>query len=267
MKTDLYLITTLTNLHVGSGDINFDIIDNQVQKDEITNYPIIHSSSLKGALREHFESRGESFVNYIFGGDGVKDESAGAYSFYEAKLLTRPVRSNVKPYFNATTPSIIKDLIDMIELLSIKTSFLDELKNFYEKIKNTKKVIVLTNENNVILEDIKATTRNDLKVDIPFLKDLAIFPHKIFKDLDLPVIARNKISKDGTSENLWYEEIVPSKSTFYFFISKPENIAKSDIQKVEQFNKSFENDVSIVQIGANKSIGYGVCQIKRISDE
>ena len=195
MKTDLYLITTLTNLHVGSGDINFDIIDNQVQKDEITNYPIIHSSSLKGALREHFESKGESFINYIFGGDGVKDESAGAYSFYEAKLLTRPVRSNVKPYFNATTPQILKDLIELIELLRVETSFLKELKSFYEKIKNTKKVIVLTNEQNVILEDIKATTRSDLKINLPFLKDLAIFPHKEFKNLELPVIARNKISK------------------------------------------------------------------------
>ena len=72
MKTDLYLINTLTSLHVGSGDINFDIIDNQVQKDEISKNPIIHSSSLKGALREHFESRGDSFVNYIFGGDNIK---------------------------------------------------------------------------------------------------------------------------------------------------------------------------------------------------
>ncbi len=35
MKTELYKITTLSNLHVGSGDINFDVIDNQVQRDAI----------------------------------------------------------------------------------------------------------------------------------------------------------------------------------------------------------------------------------------
>jgi len=57
MNIDLYIIEALTNIHVGSGDINFDIIDNQVQKDAITGYPVIHSSSFKGALREHFRDK------------------------------------------------------------------------------------------------------------------------------------------------------------------------------------------------------------------
>jgi CRISPR-associated protein Cmr4 len=52
MKTTLYKINTLSNLHVGSGDINFNVIDNQVQRDPVTNLPNINSSSLKGAFRE-----------------------------------------------------------------------------------------------------------------------------------------------------------------------------------------------------------------------
>ncbi len=54
MKTELYTIETLSNLHVGAGDINFGVIDNQVQRDSVTNLPNINSSSLKGAFREHF---------------------------------------------------------------------------------------------------------------------------------------------------------------------------------------------------------------------
>jgi CRISPR-associated protein Cmr4 len=54
MKTELYKITTLSNLHVGSGEINFDVIDNQVQRDAISNLPNINSSSLKGAFSENF---------------------------------------------------------------------------------------------------------------------------------------------------------------------------------------------------------------------
>ena len=62
MKTELYKITTLSNLHVGSGDINFDVIDNQVQRDSITNLPNINSSSLKGAFREHFSGDGNRLL-------------------------------------------------------------------------------------------------------------------------------------------------------------------------------------------------------------
>jgi CRISPR-associated protein Cmr4 len=42
-----YIIKTKTNLHVGSGDINFGIVDNEVQRDTITNLPVINASSLK----------------------------------------------------------------------------------------------------------------------------------------------------------------------------------------------------------------------------
>ena len=263
MKTDLYLIKNLTNLHVGSGDINFDIVDNQVQKDNITNLPIIHSSSLKGAFREHFDKKGSSFTTYIFGSSPTENDTKnGAFSFFEAKLLTRPVRSNIKPYYNATSPEIIKELIDSIETLDIKVEFLEELKEFYEDIKNISKPTVLDNKENVILEDYKAERKN-ISINIPFLKDIAIFPYKDFQKLELPVIARNHL-EDGASQNLWYEEVVPKYSQFYFFIAKPTNVDESDKEKIKQFERSFDNE-NIIQIGANKSIGYGYCKIERVS--
>ena len=67
MVINMYKLQNITNMHVGSGGVNYDIIDNQVQKDEITNLPIIHASSLKGALREHFKKRGNNFIEFIFG--------------------------------------------------------------------------------------------------------------------------------------------------------------------------------------------------------
>jgi len=54
MNVHLYKIECLTNLHVGSGDINYNVVDNEVEKD-INGYAMIHSSGLKGALREHAE--------------------------------------------------------------------------------------------------------------------------------------------------------------------------------------------------------------------
>lgn len=263
MKTDLYLIKNLSNLHVGSGDINFDIVDNQVQKDSTTHLPIIHSSSLKGAFREHFEKRGKGFVTYIFGSSPTDNTDInGAFSFFEARLLTRPVRSNIKPYYNALYPDTLKELIETIETLNIEVDFLDELKRFFDKIKDITVPTVLDNKDGVILEDFKAQKQN-IKTAIPFLQNLAVFPCREFQELDLPVIARNYLD-NGISKNLWYEEVVPKYSQFYFCIAKPTNIDKKDKEKVDQFERSFENE-KIFQIGANKSIGYGFCDIKRVS--
>ena len=44
----------MTNMHVGNGDVNYNIIDNEVEKDPVTGYPTINASGVKGALREFF---------------------------------------------------------------------------------------------------------------------------------------------------------------------------------------------------------------------
>ena len=33
----------ITNMHVGNGDVNYNIIDNEVEKDPITGYPTINA--------------------------------------------------------------------------------------------------------------------------------------------------------------------------------------------------------------------------------
>ena len=273
MKFELYKIETLTNLHVGSGDTNMDIVDNQVQKDPIEQLPNINSSSLKGAFREHFENLGDSkiLIDYIFGpdNDNENNHQSGAYSFLEAQLLTRPVRSNNKPYYSATSPETIKKLLDTIEELNIE--FDDELKEALEALSNLNpsvgEPLIFDNFQNTILEDLEAANSNH---NVDSLKEflgenLALFNHKDFKELELPVIARNKLD-NGKSVNLWYEEIVPKKSTFFFAIGKPQNIDPNDYEKkIKGFESRFNKDGHQIQIGANKSIGYGICNIQKVS--
>jgi len=274
MKTELYKITTLSNLHVGSGDINFDVIDNQVQRDSITNLPMINSSSLKGAFREHFSKEGteeSNMVKYIFGptnGDNNSHQT-GAYSFFEAQLLTRPVRSNVKSYFNATSPGILKSLLETIKEFDI--NFNEELTTQLEKLSSIKveksKPIIFENITNAILEDEKAIFYNfDASIVSEFLgSDIALFHDNDFADLDLPVLSRNYL-EEGVSKNLWYEEVVPKKSTFSFIIAKPTNVDEKDKkQKIDGFENRFDKDGSKVQFGANKSIGYGFSKVTKAS--
>jgi len=274
MKVDLYKIDVLSNLHVGSGDINFDIVDNQVQKDYITNLPIIHSSSLKGAFREHFENIGDSktLIKYIFGAENNSNEiQPGAYSFFDAQLLTRPVRSNVKPYFNATSPDVLKNLIEAIDSFGIE--FDEELKKELEYLSNieiqNREAVIFEEIEGVILEDIENIRCNNKNLSEnlkQFLGDnLALFNFKDFKDLSLPVLARNHL-ENGVSKNLWYEEVVPKKSKFFFCIAKPTNIDEKDkSQKIDGFENRFNKEGSKIQIGGNKSIGYGFTKIQKVS--
>jgi len=267
MKRDLYIITTITNLHVGAGDINFDIVDNQVQRDAITNLPTIHSSSLKGAFREAFGENNAS--KYIFGSpNSDNDHQAGAFNFFEASLLSRPVRSNQKPYFMATSPEVIGIFLEFLENFEI--DFEPKIKKVLQKLKDIKVAsespIIFENITNTILEDFEATFNDEDISDLDnFLGDnLAIFNHKDFQNLTLPVIARNYL-ENGESKNLWYEEVVPKKSKFYFAIAKPTNLDPADAKdKLEGFEKRFDNQ-SRVQFGGNKSIGYGFCRLEKVS--
>ena len=277
MKFELYKIETLTNLHVGSGDTNMDIVDNQVQKDPIEQLPNINSSSLKGAFREHFESLDregnecKTLIKYIFGPENSDENNhqSGAYSFLEAQLLTRPVRSNNKPYYSATSPETIKKLLETIKELNIE--FDNELKEALEALSNLNpnkgEPLVFDNTQNTILEDLEATNSNHNTATLKeFLgENLTLFNHKDFKALELPVIARNKLD-NGKSVNLWYEEIVPKKSTFFFAIGKPQNIDPKDYEeKIKGFESRFNKGGHQIQIGANKSIGYGICNIQKVS--
>jgi len=270
VKNDLYIITTLSNLHVGSGDINFDIVDNQVQRDAITGLPTIHSSSLKGAFRE--ASTQSKYTEYIFGADNKSDnQQAGAFHFFEASLLSRPVRSNKKPYFMATSIGVIENFLTFIDdfEITIDTDIKLALEELSKITVQEGKPIIFENLNEVILEDFEATIYNNNNLNISILesflgKNLALFNDKDFKELTLPVLARNYL-EDGVSKNLWYEEVVPKKSKFYFAIAKPTNLDEADRkEKLEAFEKRFDNS-SRIQFGANKSIGYGYSKVEKVS--
>jgi CRISPR-associated protein Cmr4 len=59
------------------------------------------------------------------------------------------------------------------------------------------------------------------------------------------------------SKNLWYEEIVPRDSRFFFIIGSPKDDNLSN-----EFSEHVKSEP--VQIGANASIGYGFCNIEII---
>jgi len=71
----------------------------------------------------------------------------------------------------------------------------------------------------------------------------------------LPVIARNNL-ENGVSKNLWYEEIVPHKTLFITYIGVTES-------HLADFDKVLKEE--LLQIGANATIGYGLCKFYKIN--
>lgn len=57
-KAEPFFIRTITSLHCGSGN-DLGIIDLPIQREKHTSFPKVESSSLKGAIREAFETKGQ----------------------------------------------------------------------------------------------------------------------------------------------------------------------------------------------------------------
>lgn len=260
MQYKLYLVHALTNTHVGSGDANYGIIDNLVQRDVVHNLPTIHSSGIKGAMREHFDKKlSVDYTKQVFGSEpGATESSPGTFHFFDGHLLTFPVRSNKSPFFNAIAPFIIKDLLVRVADFGItlnNTDVLEQLSNITFTGDN-KATVFNDAYKNAILEEHDLQAKVVSTIDISQLKDLlgggnlVVIEDSTFKTMlkNLPVIARNYLD-NGVSKNLWYEEIVPHQTRFYTFIAKSP-IATTD----------FTVDKQIIQIGGNATIGHGFCK-------
>lgn len=281
MKTKMYVITTMSNLHVGSGEYNMGVIDNLVQRDVLNNYPNINSSSLKGALREYFESGvptevltsdRKAFVKEVFGSspkDEKKDMLQGKFRFFEADLLSYPVRSDKTPYMRAITPSVIKELLQKIEAFHIEID-----KKISDALQALSKIdvpvgspyVFKTELGGAIVEDfyLKAVYSDNIEENLSTLNQLfgqrfILMNSEDFTNLcdnnHLPVISRNYL-ENGESKNLWYEEVVPRFSQFYFTVMLDEN-------KEEEFEKALA--AGLVQFGGNSTIGYGYSKVQLLT--
>lgn len=246
MKTHLFKLTCLTDMHVGDGEANYSIIDNTVQKDTVLeNVPIIHASGVKGALKEHFEHlwpEKDGRIEMIFG----DKDNAGSYKFFTALCVARPLRvtKGNYPYILATDKDILKSFSDFLSGLG--------LSNFYkyEESKNDK--FFVSNVSGIWIEGDEAEDKNNKTLERVIGSRFAI--GKTLSNFPLPVRARNTLDENGLSKNLWYEELIPHKSIFYFAVISP----------TDECDLKFSPD-NPVQFGANASIGNGYCTIERMA--
>lgn len=228
IKHSIWTITAKTNLHVGNeSSENFGIIDKAVQRDPITSLPCINASSLKGALNEHFSKMNDNYFE-VFGSDKKEEQKAstkGLCSFFDATLVAIPQQCNSA------------ELFDLCSTSSVLADFDNKAKLF-----------------GVEGVSIKEHIKHPLNKEKGILMKTNDFD-KLYDDFGLPIIARNRV---GKQRNLWYEQVVPRETVFATIISYPEENDRCKIF-IENLNNT------VVQIGANATIGYGYCLFKRIN--
>lgn len=284
MSASLFTITAQTNLHPGSGDANYGIIDKLVQRDPLTDLPVIHASSLKGAILQHFFKQDDAvvtneYIDEVFGGqlsDSKRRRRArregsktGEFVFMQANLLSIPVRSNVRAFFRVSGSGILSELSRHL----IDVQYMEEsavLANVLAAVAEESKGQAIVLENGLVgkhlLEDLKNvdfkfSTANEGLADLKKLlggDNIVIVPDDQLRHLTdnhhLPVIARNHL-ENGQSTNLWYEQVLPRQTRFAFTVLRP---------GAPTLAKDFDDRLTgqgLVQIGANASVGYGYCTI------
>ena len=249
-----YKIECITNMHVGSGELNYNIIDNEVERDAVTGYPIIHASGLKGAIREHFKNKTNISFDIIdvFGQEsGSKVIKAGSYKFLDGYLIARPMR--VKGQLVSIMVVSEKSVNDFIRRMN--AFGITKYGNKYLNVTFPKDINFLSNVNDIFVESeetgvIPASAMEILNGLHELIgKNVAIV--RDFNDYDIPVVARNQL-ENGESKNLWYEEIVPHDSIFYSIIITPDVEMKLDFS-------------DIIQVGGHASIGCGFTKFTKLN--
>jgi CRISPR-associated protein Cmr4 len=284
-----FLLHAITSVHAGSGSEN-GIVDLPIQREKHTNYPKIESSSLKGALRSHFEMDpevDESKLELVFGSkpdknkentDNENNTQASAIAFSDARLLLFPIRSLKGVFVWITCPQVINRFNDDL------TAFTQDLS--IEKLEVPKENTVssdlmMVGGNKIVLEEYTFSVTIDEKTQklakqlekligdaltVDLASRIVVLSDNDFANFvtfSTEVNARVKIGETGTVDSgaLWYEENVPPETMFYsyLFIGNVRGNGTKDLSTSEQVQQFMKNHMpSVFQLGGNYTIGKGI---------
>ena len=272
MNQKLLCLFTRTPLHVGAGS-SVGAIDQPIQRERHTGFPIIPGSSVKGVLRDHLKRLGEGTLNDLFGqgGDGEKF-SAGKVSFGEARLVAFPVRSAKGAFALATSSLALQRFARDAGLsLEVPTAPAD-----MTCLAGTKLVIEKNGKKAVVLEEYRFNVTDTFpeeweKALSTLLSDAVLAGAAgrfvLLSDGDLSHFTVNACQVNqhvriddatGTADDggLFNEETVPSECLFYAPLTVlPRGAEDNAVFKALEIEQ-------LVQFGGNGTTGLGFCTVK-----
>ncbi|MDP8079321.1 type III-B CRISPR module RAMP protein Cmr4 [Phocoenobacter skyensis] len=272
-KSAIIALHAQTSIHAGANDGD-GVVDLPIQRESHTAYPCIFGSSMKGALRAFAEvNMNDDKTKKLFGPKSSMSSNAGEMGellISDARLLLLPIRSLTGQFRWVTCPAIIERLCRDIERFFPSQSKIDiklevnegEVLTFQKSDEKLQKLF---------LEEYAFTVKKIEKDDMlnllkSFLNDrhhlteqLAIVDNDSFSYLcryATPVNSRNVLNTDTkTSDNLWYEETLPSETIMYLGL-----VGKNDISLITKLLE----EKKYLQVGGNETVGMGWCSVKTI---
>ncbi len=254
-----------TFIHPGAGQTG-GAIDLPVAREAATGYPFIAGSSMKGAMRDAVRLDKES-QERVFG----TQDRGGALLVSDARLLLLPLRSLSSLYHWATCPHLLERFGRDLRRTETGTAPADtptvgqyrylgaagqqDAKLFLEERSFTAQSSSVNGPNldgwitsiARLIPDAAACDRLPRQLIVLDDRDFAWFARH-----GLPVLARNQLDKNKTSENLWYEETLPPDTLMYTTLAEHD----SDSGGLAAMRTAFEHR-PYLQVGGNATVGQG----------
>lgn len=272
MQTRILYLFTRTPLHVGAG-ASVGAIDQPVQRERHTGFPIIPGSSVKGVLRDHLKSLGEETLNVLFGNPPeAKVLTAGEISFGEARLIAFPVRSAKGAFALATSALALQRFARDAEI----TTPIPDAPSDMDCLAGSKLVIEKSGQKGVVLEEYRFNVVGAFPTDweaalTQLLSDAVLAGAAgrfvLLSDGDFSYFAVNACQVNqhvridaatGTADDggLFNEETVPSEALFYAPLTVlPRGKVDNDVFGALSAEQ-------LVQFGGNGTTGLGFCTVK-----
>ncbi|HPH03838.1 MAG TPA: type III-B CRISPR module RAMP protein Cmr4 [Spirochaetota bacterium] len=279
MNASILLMYGITPCHAGSG-ASVGVVDLPIQRERHTNWPMIQSSGMKGAMRMHFEKNksaisGEAVLaNSIFGASSADKDNdfAGAFSVSDAKILAFPMRSNVAPFVWITCPAVLKRLARDLALAGLAK----EDSASIPVLPDSARALVCCDKisGSVLLEDLEVSVSSgslpeSLQMFFTKAERLLIVSDEVFAygvSSCTQVVAQISIDQTkGTTKtgSLRYQEELPADSILYSVILW--NGTRDEDQKhtAEEVKKWITADVmpTHLQAGGDETLGRGYFEL------
>jgi CRISPR-associated protein Cmr4 len=294
MTTKILYIFTRTPLHVGAG-ASVGAIDQPVQRERHTGFPIIPGSSIKGVLRDAARQNNNSEIEIddTFGPEDSTSKNsekitrAGNLSFGEARVIAFPVRSAKGAFAYATCPLLLNHLKRLTGNLT-----LSEIPEIADQTCLASSGVTFADKKSVVLEEYcfnhQGTVPNDwvealndviadpvwqtLKQRLVILSD-GDFAH--FVKSTTEISNHNRINAEtGTVEDgaLFNLECVPAETLFMASIHvigrKAAEIKRKDASNTSIYTTDSEglvtrliSETPLLQFGGSSTTGRGFCSI------
>lgn len=268
----------VTPCHAGSGS-SLGVIDLPIQRERHTQWPVIHASGLKGAMRAQFDrckgaiasEKNNELTELIFGSE--KSEYAGSLAVSDARILAYPMRSSSAPFVWITSPAVLSRLNRDLAYAGGKG---DDLASLSAVGKDEALAVNgdFSEGTKVLLEDAEVTVKR--KVPLPVLSvylqkagRLLIVHDEVFKygiTCCTAVLAQIQIDqKTGTTKDgsLRYQEELPSDTIMYAVVNWGDSRNPGEQLQKKTIMEYVTNDAisTHLQVGGDETLGRGIFEL------